>query len=503
MPSPEQHSFNSFPIKTRVFKVEDFQGPPGDAPEISVVDSTIVWKLPEHTEWTSLVPLVDLKGDPGETVDLSVEDSVLRFKHTSDTDWTPLVDIQTLIPETSSSAQVLFFDSREDFPEEGQVKTLYISEQENASFRWAEDSSFDFVIGPDMGDDYPDLATALNSMPVQDGHRLFIKNGTYTHTEAFTIDKMVFIKGESKEGVIITNGDPSTLANLVNIRADNVQIADLTIRHNSTNANAVTITCQGGGWPQTRAKNTVLKNVHVQYSKMGISLWGEDFTLNQVHWDHINGTSTRRAIGLYAAVGSCYIKSNHFSNVNGPSGALRAIAPISTTGTNENEIFNGTLVIDGCTCTGMVSQFVSHENMTGPAGGYTLVVMNNEITEDNAFVVLMVYNENTLDLLDKVIVINNKARNIHHATGGKGLVGIAGLGGPFPARSSALPVFHSGNELDEYGFRDGWEETPDSVGSIVGHSSVTSASVTLGTMTEFEYIPGDVPGGFTYIQLNT
>jgi len=163
-------------------------------------------------------------------------------------------------------------------------------------------------------DDYPTIQEAINA--ASDGDTVFVRNGTYY--EQVVISKTVSLIGETKETTVI---DGNMTAAVVWINADNVEIAQFTIRNGGGHYAGITLSSIGNhitnnillnNWCGINLKNYVAYNViagnNIMNNLNGIS--GEMWSNNAI----IGNTLTDNLLGIY--IGSY---SNHntiaFNNI--------------------------------------------------------------------------------------------------------------------------------------------------------------------------------------------
>jgi hypothetical protein len=160
---------------------------------------------------------------------------------------------------------------------------------------------------------------------------------------------------------------------------------------------------------------------------------------------------------------------------------------LSTTGTNPNETYVGTMVVEGNTQVGgTLQQFINQEAWQGSAGQYNLIVKDNVTTSDSsAFVVFFGGAANFGDILGEVTVEGNSLAN----TGGKGVVGLD-ASSLIPFRSSPLTVHvPAPNTLSSTTWASNWAEAPGSSGNTVGYRTTTISPPSVAQDTVSPAIP--------------
>lgn len=323
--------------------------------------------------------------------------------------------------------------------------------------------------------DQDDLQAAINAASA--GEVIFLANGTYTLGSNLVIGKELALLGESQAGVVIQDSRTNSQS-FVTVSANNVTLKDLTIKHVTTDVNiGHAIVASGGGFPQARLDNFRMYNVTSQYSKGGLSVRSDNFVVQGCTFEVVAGSGTRRGILHYGNGGNSFIKDCHF--INSTAGALRAITPTSTSGSNPSDNLAGSLTIDGASFTGNLSQFVNMDNHQGASGAFDLIVSNNTTPETNAFVESFGASDNFGDVFGRIVLLGNSLTNNHSSGLGKGILAIDGVGGPRAFRSSTLPVVSVGNTLGQLSFRSGYAEANGSSGSVVGYATAQILPVTV------------------------
>ena len=300
--------------------------------------------------------------------------------------------------------------------------------------------------------------------------------------------------GESKSGVIFqTAGAGADPVDMFNVSVDNVSFQQMTIKQRKTTNTSLesAFNVSGPGSPPTRIANFVLDNVRVEHMEFGVKIRGSNWKIDSCQFSYSGpNNTTRRHIGVYGTLGSCFIVDNQ-SEDNGATGNTRFICPTSTTGTNPNETMSGDLVVSGNSqSVGSLSQFYNQDNWQGSAGDFRAFFINNSTNETSAFVVLYGTSANYANILSRVIATGNQLSNFHGGTpaGGKGMIAFDGAGLVSP-RSSSLPVESSGNVLVNMMFRTDYTQAIGSTMSTVGYSTgVTSVTVTQTGGAEYAYV---------------
>jgi len=396
--------------------------------------------------------------------------------------------------------EVLEFSDAASFPLEGEASKIYVAKDSNKIFRYeeGEGGEVDLPVIPAAPTLTPtisitsadDLQATINN--ANDGDVIFLANGTYSYA-GLSVAKQIALVGESQAGVLVQDSRGNSQS-FLNISVNNVTLKDLTVRHVTTDSSiGIAITVSGPGFPQARLNNFRMYNVKSQYSKGGLSVRSDNFVVEGCAFEVVAGSSTRRGILHYGNGGDSFIKNNLF--INATTGALRAICPTATSGTNPSDNQSGSLTIEGSTFSGNLSQFVNMDNHQGTAGDFELIVKDNVTPETNAFVVSFGGVANFGDLFSRIVLIGNTLTNNHALGLGKGVLAIDGINGPLAFRSSPLDVVSSENTLGQLDFRAGYAESSGSTGSIVGYAT---AQITQPTVVLVE---GGGPSG-SYVELS-
>jgi hypothetical protein len=358
-----------------------------------------------------------------------------------------------------------------DFPENGVISNLYVDKSQNELYRYYESitpPSYDWSLG--VGGDFETVSGLISSASVLNGHTVKVLSGTYMVTSTVNVNKQLKFYGEDVATTIFTtSGGTSDPVSMFNVSVDNVLFKGITFQHRKTSNTSIetAIVVSGPGFPQTQVANFILDGCIIENVEFGLTIRGNN-------WKIVNSTiaytgpsnSTRRSIGIYGTSGECFVSNNVFSN-NTATGALRVVCPTSTTGTNPNELYLGTLVVENNTTSGTVSQFYSHDAWQGISGGFTLVVKNNVVNENNAFVSFFGATAGFGEIIKEVVVSGNDFNNTHGGvpSGGKGAIGVDGN---TTFRTTPLVVYHSENTVKNTTYRGGYTEV---FSFIVGRSS--------------------------------
>lgn len=327
------------------------------------------------------------------------------------------------------------------------------------------------IVKSDGSGQFTSIQSAVDA--ASNGDIISVGNGTYS-SAGLSVNKQVTIIGESQSGVLIQDTRTNSQS-FLSVSVDNVTLQNLTVRHVTSDTNiGHAIVASGGGFPQVRLNNFKMINVKSQYCKGGLSVRSDNFQVEGCTFEVVGGSSTRRGILHYGNGGNSIIKNCHF--INNTTGALRAICPTSTSGSNPSDNQSGILTIEGSTFTGNLSQFVNIDNHQGLAGAFELIVKNNVTPETNAFVVSYGVSANFGNVFSKISFIGNTLTNNHASGLGKGMFAVDGLN-LVNYRTSPLPIVAFGNTLGQLSFRSGYLEATGSTGSLVGFNNVGIASV--------------------------
>jgi hypothetical protein len=377
------------------------------------------------------------------------------------------------LENTSQSPSIIEADSLIQFPETGSSNVIYVAKDTNKIYR---NESTELVLPEIPQDSVIAITTSITSSDnlqtvinnAQNGDAIFLANGTYLINQSLLVNKEIALVGETQAGVIIQDSRTNSQS-FINITANNVILKNLITLHSTTDsAIGTAITVSGAGFPQPRLNNVRLYNVKTQYSKAGLAVRCDNFIVKDCTFEVVAGSSTRRGILHYGNGGDSFIKNCHF--INSTTGALRAICPTSTTGSNPNEVQAGTLTVENSTFTGNLSQFFNIDNHQGTPESFELIIKNNTTPETNAFIASFGGANNFGNIFKRVVLIGNTLTNSHSSGLGKGVFAIDGTGS-ITFRSSVLPVVAFGNTLGQLNFRAGYAEASGSSGSIVGYST--------------------------------
>jgi hypothetical protein len=384
-------------------------------------------------------------------------------------------DLDERVTALEESEEVIEAEDLVSFPLEGEVSKIYVAKDSNKIYRYAAGGELLLPQTPAA----PTLEPTVSLTPsdnlqaaltaASNGDVIFLANGTYSIAANLNITKEIALVGESQAGVLIqdTRGNSQSF---VSVSANNVVLKDLTIRHATTDsAIGHAIVASGAGFPQVRLNNFRMYNVKSQYSKGGLSVRSDNFVVEGCTFEVVAGSSTRRGILHYGNGGDSFIKNNLF--INATTGALRAICPTATSGTNPSDNQSGSLTIEGSTFSGNLSQFVNMDNHQGAAGSFELIIKDNVTPETNAFVVSFGGAANFGDVFSRVVLIGNTLTNNHASGLGKGAFAIDALNGLLNYRSSPLPIISQNNVLGQLLFRAGYSEADGSTGSIAGYNN--------------------------------
>jgi hypothetical protein len=374
--------------------------------------------------------------------------------------------------------EVIEQDDLSSFPEVGEIGKIYVAKDSNKIYRYDTEGGSGGEIELPQAPAMPVLTTTISITDADDlqatinaasnGDVIFLANGTYSYA-GLSVNKEIALVGESQAGVLVQDTRTNSQT-FMTVSADNVVLKDMTIRHSTTDTNiGIAIAASGGGFPQVRLNNFRMYNVKSQYSKGGVSVRSDNFVIDGCTFEVVAGSSTRRGVMHYGNGGNSFIKNNHF--INATTGALRAVTPTATSGSNPSDDQAGSLTIEGSTFSGNLSQFVNMDNHQGAAGSFELIVKDNVTPETNAFVVSFGGANNFGDLFSRIVLIGNTLTNNHALGLGKGVLAIDGVSGPRPFRSSSLPVVSMNNTLGQLDFRSGYAEAAGSTGSIVGYAT--------------------------------
>lgn len=333
------------------------------------------------------------------------------------------------------------------------------------------------------GEAYATLDAAIAA--ATNGQTILVRSGTYLVSTAIAVNKEVKIIGESRTGVIFeTAGGSSDPVNIFNVTANNVAIAQMTIKHKKSSNTSVeaAVLASGGGFPQTRISGFLLASCTIEYMEMGLSVRAENWCARDCTFTYATGaaSNTNRCIVIYGTKGNSFIKDNLLKNDVLSSTAFRPFYLTSTTGTNPNETVEGKLVIEGNTHVGTLAQFFNQDNgQSAGAGTFELQIKNNVTAETNLFAGFGAYAANAGDMFSSITLQNNTISNLHAVDGGKGMFGVYGTAA---FRSTSLVLHASGNVFGQTVFRSGWSSVDT---ELVGKETAVPAF----TVTKDAIIP--------------
>jgi hypothetical protein len=391
-------------------------------------------------------------------------------------------ELEGRVEALETRVETVFVDSFEALPPIGSMDKVYITKDVNKIYRFdlpevelptaPEEPEFPpFDVSINVSNSAELLAAVANAPSGDVVTTIYLNEGTYELNESLVLDKSVALigRGETSDQVVLkdTRGNSQSF---ITVSADTTTLKNLTVEHVTTESNIGTaIIASGGGFPQARLNGFGMYDVHVKYSKAGLSVRSDFFVVRRCTFEVVAGSSTRRGILHYGNGGLSFIKDNHF--INATTGALRAICPTSTSGSNPSDNLSGSLTIEGSTFTGNLSQFINMDNHQGEPGSFFLQIKDNITPETNAFFVSFGGADNFGDVFAGILLIGNTLTNNHAASGGKGAIAIDGINGPRPFRSSPLFVLSVNNTLDQTAFRVGYAEASGSSGGIIGYAT--------------------------------
>lgn len=347
-------------------------------------------------------------------------------------------------------------------------------------------ATFNFSIGP--SGDFATLEAALASPSVVDGMNLLILPGNYIipNTTGIVITKQVKIFGSGIGTTILsTTASASAPTYAIVVRADNVTLRGMTIQHLTTNNTSIEacIQVRGAGSPPVTINNFVMDSCLIEYIEFGLTLAGNDFQISNSIISYVGpSNTTRRGIGIYRSVGTCFISAITFNN-NASVGNVRAIQITSSSPTNVNEICSGSLVLcnNAQSPGAVISQFFNQDNWTGTSNDFSLYVTGNVFNETSAFVVLYGIVSNFGNLLNKIVAINNTFANVP----GKGMIAIDGVGSSLSFRNyNNLPVLVSGNSPTNRSWRIDYTPALNSTYNSTGYNNLVFLPVTVNQQSD-------------------
>jgi hypothetical protein len=372
---------------------------------------------------------------------------------------------------SSLASNFALVDNFAALPPIGRPDIAYCTADTNALYRWESTiiTTYDWVVGTQAGDDFADLALALASPLVLTGHKIFIRDGTYTHAAAININKGVKIFGQTRAGAILRTpggaGDPSQF---ILVAADNVAICNLTIQHRKTSNSSVDSAVQMAA----HRAGFIMDGCTCVYEEFGVVVRSTDWKLNDVYFDYRGDPccASYRSIGVYESHGNGFITGCTFDNTSLTSGTSRAI--LETLGPTV-----GALVFEDNTTAGPLTQFSIMESFVGAPGSLSIIAKRNVLTEVNAFFAFWSATAGYGDLFAQMVASNNTITNAH----GKGTFGIDGPAAPAIAFRSAsgLPLHISGNTVGSSAVKVGWLPAIGSSGSACNYNAATITATTV------------------------
>jgi hypothetical protein len=225
------------------------------------------------------------------------------------------------------------------------------------------------------GSDFSTLTAALSDPRIRDGHKIIIRNGTYTSSfMTVSITKSVEIWGESRNGVIIRN-----TGTLFRCSAPGIVIGQMTLVQTSAGGSLGPISIGRSG--------VTITNCSIEYDFAGIIVSSSRFLITNCSFNKNRGTTTGsggyHAIKIESFVDydmqiASVITGNQFSNSLNAS-TLRVIT---------GKLACGTLLVSNNTVSGQSIDFIRdfHDNSHTSNYFLDLFVINNSSTETNSFV---------------------------------------------------------------------------------------------------------------------
>lgn len=309
------------------------------------------------------------------------------------------------------------------FPPIGDSTRIYTALDTGAIYRYGPSviPNFDWTVGTDG--DFPDLATALASPLVLDGHGIYVFNGTYDTSAGLLIDKEVRIFGESRAGVILDSTALGT-ETMITVSADNVALVGMTITHAVAAVSADNTAILISGALAVRSDSVIIDNCLIQHQENGVRVRCDNWRIANCGIEYIGaGVAIRRGIVAFAVRGNAFIQTNIFTNA-AVAGDLYAITLDATV--NPEDIYSGTLYIEESTHVGTLARLVDQTAFPGVAGLFNLSLKRNITTETSAFVQMTSAIANFGDLFGSLTAQANQLANSHDGGDGKGIFGVDG-----------------------------------------------------------------------------
>lgn len=319
-------------------------------------------------------------------------------------------------------------------------------------------ASTTWTVGTLGGENFPDLATALASASVLNGHRLLMSAQTFTTASTITVAKQVIIQGAGIGSTILqtaaTGTDPVTV---LEVTVSNVVVRDLTVKQRKTTNTsieaAISINPAGGG---AGATGHFLEAVRVETMEFGVVIRSDGWQINNCQLAYVGpNNSTRRLVGVYRSGGQgIFTNSTYDSGQDGiVTGNTRVFAVVTTTGL-ATEVLGGYLRIGNITPSNAypVQQFFNCEWFQPSGTPLTMYVDGCTCSETSAFIVWTCADtQPPLSQSAMVVLKNNTMTNSH----GKGAYGLNGSHVPVGTPGTTT-FWAAGNTLGSTSFLAGW-----------------------------------------------
>jgi hypothetical protein len=357
------------------------------------------------------------------------------------------------------------------FPPAGSLSALYCDTSTGALYRWGLGSTVvaDWTVGKQTDDDFPTLAAALASPSVLAGHKIHVRNGTYTMTSTLIINKGVQIFGESRAGTVLrSQGTASDPVALISIQAPGVAICNLTIAHLKTSNTSIDTAIN----IPTAVAGFILDGCICYYEEFCVTLRSSNWKINGCTFIYAGAPTSvsYRTIGIYGTDANGFVTSNVFDNSSLVSGTSRAILETSGNAT-------GTLVVANNTQVGRLVQVFIMESFVGIPCGFAIYVKDNVFSE--VLTLFAFYNGTPgfADTLCSFVAEGNTVSNAH----GTGMFAIdGGSGVPIAARTMGpIPIHARDNVVASSVIHPGWLAAIGSSDSMCNYNAATISPVTV------------------------
>jgi len=242
------------------------------------------------------------------------------------------------------------------------------------------------------GSDFINLTSALSDSRVRDGHKIVIRNGTYTSSFiTVSITKSVEIWGQSRNGVIIQN-----TGTIFTCSAPNIVIGQMTIIQTSAGGSIGPISIGRSG--------AIITNCSIEYDFAGITSNSPKFLITNCSFDKKRGT-TNGSGGYHAIRLESYIDTDTQTGAVITGNQFFNSLNASTLNIVTGRLSCGVLLVSNNTVSGQSLNFIRDTYNPSVTSNYflDLFVINNSSTETDSFVTTdspdryrFTFNQNTI-----------------------------------------------------------------------------------------------------------